>query len=483
MVKVIKKDIVPEYETVDIGDTMVRSYIEYSLANVIRVIPSTVDGLIPSHRRILTALNAFGRRGNKYKSARIVGEVLGKYHPHGDQSVYDAMQGMAVEFKKNHPLIETQGNWGSLDGDPQAAMRYTECCISKFAEDMYFGLEYDYNDFVSNYDNTEKEPAYISPKIPCVLVNGAQGTMPGWVSSIPQHDLAEICDYTISFIKGKDNLNLISGPKFPLPGKIISANIMKGLETGKCAFKIAAPWHVEHESYGRFNLIFTSIPFGTNKERVLNKLLDYYKRDKDKPNSFASFIANIKDESTTDVRICILLKKVCSEAQAKEMGQFLIDNDIMSLSDYYSMNMNVKTDDGRLSTPICMGVREIVAHWYKHRVIILNRYFDDILKKNESKLAILQDVVKFISNYKTLSLAIIDNDTDGIYKIFAKHKIAKESVDYILNSTYNRFKNKSEEIVNDIKKTENEITKFKNNKKDINEYMISEIKQIKKVYG
>lgn len=471
-----------KFEIVDIVDSMVTGYMDYTMASVVRVIPLSTDGLIPAHRRVLYALYQFGRKG-KFKSARVVGEVLGKYHPHGDLSVYSCMQGLAVPFKRNIPLIDTQGNWGSLDGDPAAAMRYTECCLSKFAEDVFFGPEYRYNDFVPNYDETQTEPKSLSPRIPAFLVNGASGVMPGYATSIPLHDLDQVCDYILSFLKGKPDLSLIKGPSFPFKNKIVSTNIRKGLEEGRCSFKIAATYEIETESYGRFNIVFTSIPYGTDKEKVINKLISYYKQHKDEEGSYAGAISNVKDESDTNVRIVILLKKGVNEKQARELADLLIEADVMAMKDYYSMAMNVMGADGKIRPPVVMGIPEIVQKWYDYRIKILHRYFDDVVNVKSKRLSILVDVKKFIANYKVLSMAIIDNDTDEIYKIFAKHKISKDAVDYILNSTYARFKNKSADIEEEIIKTEEALKEFKGHKINIQEYIMTEVKYIKKEYG
>ena len=285
---------------ISMHDEMSSSYLSYAMSVIIsRALPDIRDGLKPVHRRILFAMHKGGFDWSKQfrKSARIVGDVIGKYHPHGDQSVYDALVRMVQEFSMSLPLVEGQGNFGSVDGDPAAAMRYTETRLSKVSQYLIDDIEKNTVTFKSNYDETEKEPTVLPAQFPNLLVNGAGGIAVGMATSIPPHNLGEIINGTLALIENKDIklselMKHIPGPDFPTGGIIIGKNIIKeGYKSGRGSFKIRGEVNIEQVKNGRERLVISSIPYQINKS-VLNERIAELVRDKK-----IEGIRDIRDES------------------------------------------------------------------------------------------------------------------------------------------------------------------------------------------
>src|SRR6056300_1491041 len=273
---------------ISMHDEMSSSYLSYAMSVIVsRALPDIRDGLKPVHRRILFAMYKGGYDWSKQfrKSARIVGDVIGKYHPHGDQSVYDALVRMVQDFSMSLPLVEGQGNFGSIDGDPAAAMRYTETRLSKVSQYLIDDIEKKTVDFKSNYDETEKEPTVLPAQYPNLLVNGAGGIAVGMATSIPPHNLGEIIDGTLALIqdkdiKIKDLMKHIPGPDFPTGGVIIGKDIIKqGYNKGRGSFKIRGEISIETQKNGRERLVINSIPYQVNKS-ILNERIAQLVREK-----------------------------------------------------------------------------------------------------------------------------------------------------------------------------------------------------------
>ena len=267
---------------------MSSSYLSYAMSVIVsRALPDVRDGLKPVHRRIIYAMYKGGYDWSKpfRKSARIVGDVIGKYHPHGDQAVYDALVRLVQDFSMSLPLISGQGNFGSIDGDPPAAMRYTETKLSKVTQFLTDGLEKDTIDYRNNYDDTEREPVVLPSQFPHLLVNGAGGIAVGMATSIPPHNLGEVIDGTINFIKNREItisqlMKNIPGPDFPTGGIIIGKDIIKqGYNKGRGSFKIRGEIGEESLKNGKTRLIIKSIPYQVNKS-ILNEKIAELCRDK-----------------------------------------------------------------------------------------------------------------------------------------------------------------------------------------------------------
>ncbi len=297
---------------ISMHDEMSSSYLSYAMSVIVsRALPDVRDGLKPVHRRILYAMYKGGYDWSKQfrKSARIVGDVIGKYHPHGDQSVYDALVRMVQDFSMSLPLIQGQGNFGSIDGDPAAAMRYTETRLSKVSQYLIDDIEKNTITFKSNYDETEKEPSVLPAQFPNLLVNGAGGIAVGMATSIPPHNLGEIIDGTLALIDNKDIkikelMKYIPGPDFPTGGVIIGKDIIKqGYNNGRGSFKIRGEISIEQHKKGRERLIITSIPYQVNKS-VLNERIAQLVREKK-----IDGIRDIRDESNREgIRVAIDLR-------------------------------------------------------------------------------------------------------------------------------------------------------------------------------
>ena len=293
-------------------DEMSSSYLSYAMSVIIsRALPDVRDGLKPVHRRILYAMHKGGFDWSKQfrKSARIVGDVIGKYHPHGDQAVYDALVRMVQDFSMSLPLIDGQGNFGSIDGDPPAAMRYTETRLAKIAQFLLDDIEKDTVSFKSNYDETEQEPDVLPAQYPNLLVNGAGGIAVGMATSIPPHNLGEVVDATLALIKNKDIklselMKHVPGPDFPTGGIIIGKDIIKqGYKSGRGSFKIRGDIKIEQAKGGRERLVITSIPYQVNKS-VLNERIAELVREKK-----IEGIRDIRDESNREgIRVAIDLR-------------------------------------------------------------------------------------------------------------------------------------------------------------------------------
>ena len=297
---------------ISMHDEMSSSYLSYAMSVIVsRALPDVRDGLKPVHRRILYAMYKGGYDWSKQfrKSARIVGDVIGKYHPHGDQSVYDALVRMVQDFSMSLPLILGQGNFGSIDGDPAAAMRYTETRLSKVSQYLIDDIEKNTITFKSNYDETEKEPSVLPAQFPNLLVNGAGGIAVGMATSIPPHNLGEIIDGTLALIDNKDIkikelMKHIPGPDFPTGGVIIGKDIIKqGYNNGRGSFKIRGEISIEQQKNGRERLVITSIPYQVNKS-VLNERIAQLVREKK-----IDGIRDIRDESNREgIRVAIDLR-------------------------------------------------------------------------------------------------------------------------------------------------------------------------------
>ncbi|MBO7523305.1 MAG: DNA gyrase subunit A, partial [Bacteroidales bacterium] len=301
---------------VNIEEEMKSSYIDYSMSVIVsRALPDVRDGLKPVHRRVLFGMSELGvlsNRGYK-KSARIVGEVLGKYHPHGDSSVYDAMARMAQDWSMRYPLVDGQGNFGSIDGDSPAAMRYTEARLKKIAEETLADIEKNVVDMQPNFDADLEEPTVLPTKIPLLLVNGASGIAVGMATNMPPHNLGEVIDATVAYIDNNDIttdelLQYIKGPDFPTGGIIYGMQgIRDAFETGRGRIVVRAKTEIEHTASGRECIVVTEIPYMVNKAEMIRKIADLINEKK------LEGISYINDESDRrGMRIVIILKKDAS---------------------------------------------------------------------------------------------------------------------------------------------------------------------------
>ena len=398
------------FKPIFVQDEMSSSYLSYAMSVIVsRALPDVRDGLKPVHRRIIYAMYKGGYDWSKpfRKSARIVGDVIGKYHPHGDQAVYDALVRLVQDFSMSLPLISGQGNFGSIDGDPPAAMRYTETKLGKIAQHITEDLEKNTVEYRNNYDETEKEPTVLPSQFPNLLVNGAGGIAVGMATSIPPHNLGEVINATIALINNKEItinqlMKHVPGPDFPTGGVIIGKDIIKqGYNKGRGSFKIRGEIEFEEKKNGRSILIIKSIPYQVNKS-FLNEKIAQLARDKK-----IEGISDIRDESNREgIRIVIELRRgVEPETVRRQLYK------LTSIESSFGFNTLAIVD----SKPKILNLKEFISEFLKFRedTVIKRAKFD--LKKAEARAHILigiataveniDEVIKIIKNSKNTDLA------------------------------------------------------------------------------
>ncbi len=413
---------------ISMHDEMSSSYLSYAMSVIVsRALPDIRDGLKPVHRRILYAMYKGGYDWSKQfrKSARIVGDVIGKYHPHGDQSVYDALVRMVQDFSMSLPLVEGQGNFGSIDGDPAAAMRYTETRLSKVSQYLIDDIEKKTVEFKSNYDETEKEPSVLPAQYPNLLVNGAGGIAVGMATSIPPHNLGEIIDGTLALIENKDItikqlMKHIPGPDFPTGGVIIGKDMIKqGYSKGRGSFKVRGQISIEQAKNGRERLVITSIPYQVNKS-VLNERIAQLVREKK-----IEGIRDIRDESNREgIRVSIDLR---SGVEPETVKRQLYKNTQIESS--FGFN-TLAIVDGK---PETCNLKDFLTNFLSFRedVVIKKTKFD--LKKAEDRAHIL------------IGLSVSVENLDKIIKIIRSSKTPEDAKKSILKTKWKI--NKSQKLI------------------------------------
>ncbi|MBI5219723.1 MAG: DNA gyrase subunit A [Bacteroidia bacterium] len=373
---------------VNIEDEMKSAYIDYSMSVIVsRALPDVRDGLKPVHRRILHGMNELGTLSNRpyKKSARIVGEVLGKYHPHGDTSVYFAMVRMAQEWSMRYPLVDGQGNFGSVDGDNPAAMRYTEARMSKIAEETLADIEKNTVDFQNNFDDTLQEPTVLPTKVPLLLVNGASGIAVGMATNMPPHNLSEIIDGIIALIDDKDIditglMKYIKAPDFPTGGTIYGyQGVKEAFETGRGRIIIRSKTNIEVDNNGREKIIINEIPYMVNKVELIIKIADLVNEKK------IEGISDVNDESDRDgMRIVIDLKK---DAVANVVLNILYKE--TQLQSTFNVN-NIALVGGR---PMMLNLKELISYFVAHRHDVVTRRTRFELDEAEKRAHILEGLL------------------------------------------------------------------------------------------
>ncbi len=487
-------------------DEMSSSYLSYAMSVIVsRALPDIRDGLKPVHRRILFAMYKGGYDWSKQfrKSARIVGDVIGKYHPHGDQSVYDALVRMVQDFSMSLPLVDGQGNFGSVDGDPPAAMRYTESRLSKVSQHLIDDIEKKTVEFKSNYDETEKEPTVLPSQFPNLLVNGAGGIAVGMATSIPPHNLGEVINGTLALIENKDIkinelMKHIPGPDFPTGGIIIGKNIIKeGYKTGRGSFKIRGEIKVENLKNGRDRLVITSIPYQINKSLLNERIAELVREKK------IEGIRDIRDESNREgIRVSIDLRSnVEPETVKRQLFKYT------SIESSFGFNTLAIVDN----KPKNCNLKDFLEHFLKFRedVVIKKTKFDLFKAEERAHILIgltvsvenLDKVIKIIRGSKTPEIAkktlmnmkwkinksmkliklINDNKTKNVYSL------SSLQVNSILELRLQKLTALGiNEIELEIKKLAELIKKFKkiiNSKKELLNVISQELVNIKDKYS
>lgn len=410
----------------EIHDEMKNSYIDYAMSVIVgRALPDVRDGLKPVHRRILYGMSELGVTPDKphKKSARIVGEVMGKYHPHGDSSIYDAMVRMAQEFSIRYMLVDGHGNFGSVDGDGAAAMRYTEARMTPFALEMLRDIDKDTVDFMPNFDEEEKEPVVLPSRFPNLLVNGSNGIAVGMATSIPPHNLGEVIDGAIKLIEEpeatvEDLIKIVKGPDFPTGAIIMGKGAAKeAYRTGIGRVMVRAKAEIEETSRGRSQIIVSEIPYQVNKARLIEKIADLVKEKK------IDGISGIRDESNRNgMRIVIELK---SSANPQIVLNRLYKH--TSMQESYSMIM-IALADGQ---PKVLNLRDILTEYLKHQKDVVTRRTRFELAKAEARAHILEGLRIALDNIDEIIRVIRASYSDAkerLMQIFGLSEIQAQAI-------------------------------------------------------
>ena len=362
-------------------------YLAYALSTITsRSLPDVRDGLKPVHRRLLYAMRQLKLdpgQGFK-KSARVVGDVMGKFHPHGDAAIYDAMVRLAQEFAMRYQLVDGQGNFGNIDGDNAAAMRYTEARMTEVARLLLDGIDEDTVDFRPTYDGESEEPTLLPAGFPNLLANGAQGIAVGMATSIPPHNVCELADASLHLIKHPNAsidtlLQFVRGPDFPTGGVLVESpeSIRDAYATGRGGFRVRAKWNVEREKGGAWNIVVTEIPYQVQKSRLIERLAEMLQAKK------LPFLGDIRDESAEDIRIVL-------EPKSRRIEPEVVMESLFKLSDLETrvpLNLNVLDANGR---PSVMDLRGALNAWLAHRRVVLQRRSNFRLGKIANRLEVLE---------------------------------------------------------------------------------------------
>ena len=496
------KEINKSYKPIFVQDEMSSSYLSYAMSVIVsRALPDVRDGLKPVHRRIIFAMYKGGYDWSKpfRKSARIVGDVIGKYHPHGDQSVYDALVRLVQDFSMSLPLIKGQGNFGSVDGDPAAAMRYTETKLGKIAQHLTEDLEKNTVNYRSNYDETEKEPEVLPSQYPNILVNGAGGIAVGMATSIPPHNLGEVIDATVAYVNNKEItisqlMKHIPGPDFPTGGVIIGKDIIKqGYNKGRGSFKIRGEIDLEEKKSGRETLIIKSIPYQVNKSVLIERIAQLV-RDKK-----IEGIRDLRDESNREgIRVVIELRKAV-EPETVRRQLYKLTN----IESSFGFNTLAIVNN----RPKILNLKEFISEFLKFRedTVIKRVKFD--LKKAEERAHILiglataveniDEIIKIIKNSKDTDsaknnllskkwkikksvklIALIDKK-----KNITSYQLSNEQVSAILELRLQKLTaygiNEIESEINKLAELIIEYNRIINSKKELNKLIVNELENIK----
>lgn len=468
--------------THEIYDEMKNSYIDYAMSVIVgRALPDVRDGLKPVHRRILYGMSILGITPDKphKKSARIVGEVMGKYHPHGDISIYDAMVKMAQDFSTRYPLVDGHGNFGSVDGDGAAAMRYTEARMSPFSLQMVRDIEKDTVDFTDNFDGEEKEPVVLPSRVPNLLINGSNGIAVGMATSIPPHNLSDTIDACIKRIDDENCSNdelikIIKAPDFPTGASILGRDAAReAYETGTGKITVRSKSEIEETARGRMRIVITEIPFQVNKARLIESMADLVRNKK------IDGISAIRDESNREgMRIVIELKK--------DTNPNVILNRLYKhtqLQSTYSMIMLALVN----GEPKILRLCEIIDEYLKHQKIVITRRTKFDLAKAEARAHILEGLLIALDNIDEVIKVIRSSYNDAKEKLMVRFGLSEIQSQAILDMRLARLQGlEREKIENEHNELMQKIAYYKSILADEHKLMCvikDELTEIKQKYG
>lgn len=482
MTKAVLPPETPSQE-VNLREALEERYLAYALSTIMhRALPDVRDGLKPVHRRLLYAMRQLKLDpGSGFKkSARIVGEVMGRFHPHGDQAIYDALVRLSQEFAQRYPLAEGQGNFGNIDGDNAAAMRYTETRLTEIAQRLLDGIDEDTVDFRETYDGEEKEPVVLPANFPNLLANGANGIAVGMATSIPPHNVGELCTAALHLIKfpnatAAKMVEMIPGPDFPTGGVIVESkeSITEAYATGRGGFRLRARWEKEETSRGGWQIVITEIPYQVQKAKLVERIADHLQAKK------LPLLDDVTDESAEDIRLILVPKS--RNVDPDHLMESLFRNTDLEVR--IPLNLNVLSAG---QVPGVMNLRDALKAWLDHRKVVLVRRTHHRLEKIERRLEILSGYLIAYLNLDEV-IRIIRYEDEPKKELMATFDLTENQADAILNMRLRSLR-KLEEM--EIKKEHKELSAERKKLKallksdDAQWKVISdEIKDLKKEYG
>ena len=410
-------------------DALEERYLAYALSTIMhRALPDVRDGLKPVHRRILYAMRELGLNpdGGYRKCAKIVGEVMGNYHPHGNQAIYDALARLAQDFSVRYPLVDGQGNFGNIDGDNPAADRYTEARLTTSASELLDGIDEDAVDFRPNYDGREEEPSVLPAAFPNVLANGTSGIAVGMATNIPPHNVDELCQALLHLIKHSNAtleklVEFVPGPDFPTGGILVEPRegIVEAYRTGRGGFRLRARWEKEETGRGGYQIVVTEIPYQVQKAKLYEKIAELI-TDKKLP-----LVGDVRDESAETVRLVI-------EPKSRTIDPVLMMESLFRLTELeirFGLNMNVLSG-GQI--PNVLGLKDVLNQWLEHRVDVLVRRTKFRLGKIEHRLEVLDGyLIAFLNIDEVIRIVRFEDDPKA--RLIARFKLTEVQAEAILN--------------------------------------------------
>src|SRR5262244_3040401 len=472
-----------EVEEVALREALEERYLAYALSTIMnRALPDARDGLKPVHRRILYGMRLLRLDpGQAFKkSAKVVGDVMGNFHPHGDQAIYDALVRLAQEFAQRYPLVDGQGNFGNIDGDNAAAMRYTEARLTEVARLLIDGIDEDAVDFRTTYDGTNKEPVVLPAAFPNLLANGSQGIAVGMATAIPPHNAAELCDAALVLIehpntKSRNLLKYVPGPDFPTGGLIVDdpATIAEAYVTGRGSFRVRARWTKEDTGRGGWQIVVTEIPWLVQKSRLVEKIAELV-NDKKLP-----LVAYAHDESAEDLRLVI-------EPRARTVDAELLMESVFKLTELESripLNMNVLVKG---KVPKVVGLAEALREWLDHRREVLLRRSRFRVKQIEARLEVLGGYLIAYLNLDEV-IRIIRNEDEPKPVLMKSFKLSDVQADAILNMRLRNLRKLEEMEIKredkDLRAERNGLQALLKSETDQWKKVADEIRQVRETFG
>ena len=453
-------------EVANLSETVKKSFLEYAMSVIVaRALPDVKDGMKPVHRRILFGMSEAGITPSipHKKSARIVGDVMGKYHPHGDSSIYEAMVRLAQNFSTRYPLVDGHGNFGSIDGDDPAAMRYTEARMSKIALEMVRDIKKDTVDLIPNYDGEDEEPVALPSRFPNILVNGGTGIAVGMATNIPPHNLGETIDATLAIYENPDItipelLEIIPGPDFPTGAYIMGkSGIVKAYETGQGTIIVRSKCEIDYKGpSGKPRIIVSEIPYGVNKANMITRMGELA-RDK-----VIDGLTDIRDESSgEDIRV-ELRKDVVPEVILNQLFK------LTQLQSSYGINMLVLVN----GEPKVLGIKPLLSHYMDHQFDVVTRRIKFDLARDEERAHILEGLIKALTNIDEVvdTIRKSRNNEDAIAQLSEKFDLSEKQAKAVLGMTLSKLTSlETEKIENECKELLAQINEYKRILADKNE--------------